>query len=410
MTYKTDKWFVSPWNYEDEVRKQLNFADKIELHDVTLRDGEQQTGVVFKKDDKIAIAEKLAEAGVHRIEAGMPAVSKDDEAAIKEIVKRNLGPKIFAFGRCMIDDVKRAVDCGVDGIVVEVPSSEHVIKHAYKWPLEKAVDLSIKATRYAKENGLYTVFFPIDGTRADIEWFLTLIERIAEEGHMDALAVVDTFGGCSPHAMPYLMKKIKQRINKPLETHFHDDFGLASANTILGLAAGANVAHTTVSSMGERAGNASYEDVTMALLTMYGVDIGIKTEKMYGISKMVRHLAGMSIRNNRGIVGDSIFKVESGIVAGWAKNCGMENVLELFPYRWDLVGHDPYEVVLGKNSGGDSVKIWLERLGKTGSNNSNLVVSEDKILEIVQKVKEQSFKNKGLLSLSEFEIILNNSL
>src|SRR6202521_4046041 len=121
--WKTDKWFVSPWNFADEVQAGLHFPKQIKVHDITLRDGEQQTGVIFNKDDKIRIAEALAEAGVHRIEAGMPVVSPSDEAAIKEIVKRKLGPEIFAFSRCMVDDVKRAVDCGVTGVVMEVPSS-----------------------------------------------------------------------------------------------------------------------------------------------------------------------------------------------------------------------------------------------------------------------------------------------
>ena len=399
MSYKTDKWFTSPWNFAQEVRSQLNFAPKIELHDVTLRDGEQQAAVTFRKDDKVRIAELLAEAGIHRIEAGMPAVSKEDEAAIKEIVKRKLGPKIFAFGRCMKDDVMRAVDCGVDGIVMEVPSSDHIVKHAYKWPLEKAVELSIEATQYAKKHGLYTVFFPIDASRADINWFLDLIQRIEKDGHMDALAVVDTFGGCSPHAIPYLIKKVRERIKKPLETHFHDDFGMGAANTVLGLAAGANVAHTTVSALGERAGNAAYEDVVMTLLTMYGIDLGIKTEKLYPISKEVRELAKVQIRGNRGIVGDDIFKIESGIISGWLRNCGEEQALELCPYRWDLVGHAAPEVVLGKNNGADSIKIWLERIGRP-------VPDDATITEILQKVKDRALAKRGLLTLRDFEDIL----
>src|SRR5215510_1447148 len=131
--WKTDNWFVSQWNYANEVRKDFKFAKQIKIHDITLRDGEQQTGVILNKDDKIRIAEGLAEAGVHRIEAGMPVVSPSDQAAIKEIVKRNLGPQIFAFSRCMVDDVKRAVDCGVSGVVMEVPSSQHIIQYAYQW-------------------------------------------------------------------------------------------------------------------------------------------------------------------------------------------------------------------------------------------------------------------------------------
>jgi isopropylmalate/homocitrate/citramalate synthase len=158
--WMTDRWFTSPHNFNEDVRAQLKFAKKIVFHDITLRDGEQQTGVVFTKDDKIRIAEKLAEAGVHRSEAGMPTVSKADEAAIREIVKRKLGPKIFAFSRCMVADIQRAVDCGVEGVVVEIPSSEHIIELGYEWPLQKAIDLSVEATRYAHDQGLYVVFFP----------------------------------------------------------------------------------------------------------------------------------------------------------------------------------------------------------------------------------------------------------
>ncbi|MDD3850847.1 MAG: pyruvate carboxyltransferase, partial [Firmicutes bacterium] len=177
--WKTDKWYTSPWNFLDEARKDQKFVPKIKLHDVSLRDGEQQAGLIFNKDQKIALAEKLAEVGVHRIEAGMPVVSKQDEEAIREIVKRNLGPEIFAFARCMKEDVKRAADTGVSGVIVEIPSSEHIIQHAYKWPLEKAIELSIEATQYAKEMGLYTVFFPIDMSRADMNWVLDLVERVA---------------------------------------------------------------------------------------------------------------------------------------------------------------------------------------------------------------------------------------
>ncbi len=219
--WKTDNWFVSSWNYLEEVTKDFHPPKKVKIHDITLRDGEQQAGIIFTKDDKIRIAEKLAEVGVHRIEAGMPAVSPMDEAAIKEIVKRDLGSEIFCFTRCMVDDVKRAVDCGVRGIVIEIPASAHLIEQAYKWPLEKAIDLSIKATAFAKEQGLYTVFFTIDGTRTDVNWLLDLIDRVSKEGHMDAFTLVDTFGVLSPQGATYFTKKVKERVSKPLEIHFH---------------------------------------------------------------------------------------------------------------------------------------------------------------------------------------------
>ncbi|MBI2132600.1 MAG: pyruvate carboxyltransferase, partial [Candidatus Tectomicrobia bacterium] len=154
--WNTDMWFTSPWNFDKEVRDGIKFDPSPKLHDVSLRDGEQQAGIVFNKDDKIRIAEALAEVGVHRIEAGMPVVSKSDEQAIREIVKRLEGSKtqVFSFARCMADDVKRSADTGVKGVVMEVPSSTHMIERAYKWELAKAIDTSVKATLVAKENGL----------------------------------------------------------------------------------------------------------------------------------------------------------------------------------------------------------------------------------------------------------------
>ena len=218
--------------------------------------------------------------GVHRIEAGMPAVSPRDEAAIKEIVKRNLGSEIFCFSRCMVDDVKRAVDCGVRGIVIEIPASAHLIEHAYKWPLEKAIDLSIKATTFAKEQGLYTVFFTIDATRSNMNWLLDLVDRVATEGYMDALTLVDTFGVLSPNAVMYFTKRVRERITKPLEIHFHSDFGMGVANTINAVLAGGEVIHTTVLGIGERAGNTPMEETVLALLAMYGIDVGLDYSKM----------------------------------------------------------------------------------------------------------------------------------
>jgi isopropylmalate/homocitrate/citramalate synthase len=395
--WKTDNWFVSPWNFADEVRKEFKFAPQIKVHDITLRDGEQQAGIEFNKDDKVAIAEALAEAGVHRIEAGMPAVSPSDEAAIKEIVKRNLGPQIFAFSRCMVEDVKRAVDTGVTGVVMEVPSSQHIIEKAYKWPLEKAIETSIKSTAYAHEHGLEVVFFPIDFTRSDIKWVLDLITRVANEGHMDALALVDTFGVTSPHAMQYLVRQVKSRINKRLEAHFHMDFGMGVANTIMALAEGVEVMHTTVLGIGERAGNTPMEETAMALLTMYGIDIGLDYTKLTKLAKLVQQRSGIAVPLNRPVVGDMLYNVESGIITSWLKNCGHEDATEVFPYRWEVVGQKPAESVMGKGSGLDSVKVWLDE--------EHMTASEDEVAKILSIVKSFSLERKRLLTKAEFRDI-----
>lgn len=393
--WKAHDWFVSAWDYASEVSKDFTFAKDIKIHDVTLRDGEQQAGIVFTKDDKVRIAEALAEAGVHRIEAGMPVVSPSDKAALEEIVKRNLGPQIFSFARCMKEDVQRAIDTGVTGIVMEIPSSQHIIDIAYRWRLEKAIETSIESTKFAHDNGLEVVFFPIDFTRADLTWVLQMINRVATEGHMDALALVDTFGVISPHAVPYFVRAVKSKIpNSRLETHFHQDFGMGVANTIMALAQGVEVAHTTILGIGERAGNTPMEETVMALKTMYGQDIGIDTTKLFGLAQLVQELSGVSVPDNKPVVGKDLYAIESGIIASWYKNCGEQFATELFPVRWTATGNNPAKVVMGKGSGIDSVNAWLQEAG--------MQVSDEDALKITYAVKEASLKSKKLLDKQQF--------
>lgn len=400
--WKTEKWFVSPWNYREEIVAQYKFPEKIQIHDTTLRDGEQQTGVEFTYDDKIRIAEKLAEAGVHRIEAGMPAVSPQDEKAIRELVRRDLGnSKIFAFSRCMVEDVKRAIDCGVKGIITEVPSSEHIIKYGYQWPLEKAIEASVKTTRFAKENGLHTVFFTIDASRANIDWLIQIIKKVAEEGHMDGLTLVDTMGVLTPDAVNYYVKKIQTNFPSiPLEAHFHNDFGMAVINTITALSLGVEVAHVTVCGLGERSGGAALEEVVVALETLYGVKTGIKMEKLKGLADLVVSLSGHRMPVNKAIVGDYLYKLESGIPASWSRKCTGDLVTEVFPFRWDLVGQEKPEIVLGKGSGEDSIRAYFQDM--------KIQMSEDKLRDIVMAVKLKSLEKKGLLTLEDFKNIIVN--
>jgi isopropylmalate/homocitrate/citramalate synthase len=393
--WKTDRWFTSPWNFLPEVTRGYTFPETLIVHDVTLRDGEQQAGVEFTKDDKVRIAQALAEAGVHRIEAGMPAVSLSDAEAIKEIVKLGLPSDVVAFSRCMVEDVKRALDCGVKRIVMEIPSSRHLTEEAYKWPMEKAIELSIEATRFAHDEGLYVSYFPIDASRADITEYMNLIERIAREGWMDAIGCVDTFGVLTPQAVSFFIRETKRRINKPVETHFHMDFGMGVANTVSAVAAGADVIQTTVGGLGERAGNTPMEETIMALLTLYGLETEIKTERFRSLSRLVRRLAGMPQAPNRPVVGDMLFNVESGIIANWVKNVEPTGKLtEPFPFLPELVGHEPVKIVLGKGSGIDSIHYYLDQFG--------LRATDEEAMDLLQQVKSRSLERKALIDLEEF--------
>jgi isopropylmalate/homocitrate/citramalate synthase len=303
----------------------------------------------------------------------------------------------------MISDVELALEAGVKEIVMEIPSSEHIIELAYGWEYEKAVSLTVESTQFAHENGLYVSFFPIDSTRAEITTFLRLIERIAHEGHMDALALVDTFGVLNPQAAAFMARKVKERIDVPLEAHFHMDFGLGVANTVTAVAHGVDTVQVSVSGIGERSGNAPLEDTVMALKLLYGIDSGIDFSKLYGLSRTVRERARVSVPTNRGIVGDRVFHVESGIIATWVKNVGSEHLLEAFPYRPELVGQTGPEVVLGKGSGLDSVLIWLDKLALGPA-------TEEEMNAILDEVKATSLERKGLLDADDFQRIAEGVL
>jgi isopropylmalate/homocitrate/citramalate synthase len=400
--WKTDSWFTSPWNHDAEVNVG-SFSERVVIHDVTLRDGEQQSGVEYTADDKVRIAEALAEAGIQRIEAGLPAVSPSDAEAVRRIAGLGLPAEVFAFSRCMVDDVKLAIDCGVKGVVMEVPSSRHLIELGYRWSVERAIELSVEATNYAHDNGLTVSFFPIDATRASLEDYLALIDRVATDGHMDALVLVDTFGVLAPHAVERFVKVSKERFGVPLETHFHMDYGLGIANTLIALAAGATVAQTTVTGIGERAGNVPVEETVMALLTLYNQDIGIRTEKLFGLSKLVQEISQVRQAPNRSVVGDTLFDVESGIIATWVRNVRDEALTECVPYDPALVGQSGPRIVLGKGSGIDNVREYLERIGRSAAD-------DDELLALLSEVKATSLERRGLLDEDDFRAIADKVL
>jgi isopropylmalate/homocitrate/citramalate synthase len=395
--WHTEQWFTSPWNHDPEAVGELRFPESVRIHDATLRDGEQQAGVVFTADDKIRIAEALAEAGVHRIEAGLPAVSPDDEKAIREIVRRNLPSEIYAFSRCMIDDVKRAIDCGVAGVAMEIPSSRHLIELGYRWSIERAIDASVEATRYAHDHGLKVSFFPIDATRASQDDYLELVGAVARDGHMDALVLVDTFGSLAPHAVPRFVSESRARFNVPLETHFHMDYGMGVANSLIAAANGASTIHVTVGGIGERAGNAPLEETVVALRTLYDIDIGMHLEQLTSLHRLVMELSGVQQPSNRPVTGTRLFDVESGIISSWVRNVRDVDLTESFPYLPELVGQKPVQLVFGKGSGLDSVQEALDHLGMTAT--------PTEASELLSALKDASLQKKGLLDLDEIRVL-----
>lgn len=397
MGYREDgKWWVSPANYAPEVTSEFAFAPKIEILDTTLRDGEQQPGIIFTKEDKVKIAKKLDEVGVHRIEAGTPAGSQEDADAIAAICDLGLKAKIFAFCRAMPKDMELAKSLGVDGVLCEMIGSEQMLRYGKRWTPEQAIEACIEGTKAAHELGLFVTFFPADGSRAEMNYFLDFVQAVAERGHIDSLALVDTFGTFSPEGAVHMLRKLKERFTFPIEAHFHSDFDLGVATTLAALKEGASVAHVTVNGLGERAGSCPLEPLALSLEALYGQNSGIDLPKMKELSELVADLARFPVSSVKPVVGDKLFGWETGLPSSLWTNAKKENPLIMLPYHYTLTGQSEPVLYIGKKSGKDNIKYWLAKTGLSLENDEQeralLGAVKDLSISVKRDLNEEEFR------------------
>jgi isopropylmalate/homocitrate/citramalate synthase len=396
--YRENEWWVSPYNFVPEVRGTFELPAKVAIHDATLRDGEQTPGVVFSVADKIAIAQKLDEIGVDRIEAGMPAVSEQDFEAIRQISKMGLKARIYTFARAINSDIDKALECGCHGVIVEVPIGYPKLKYQFKWTWEDVLRKSVGVINYAKQRGLHVVYFPYDTTRAREEDLRNLLSRIVLDSNPDSVGVVDTMGCVLPEAMKYMVRLVKSLTKLPVEVHTHNDFGMAVATELAGVEAGAECVHSCANGLGERTGNAALEELIVALHVLYGYDTQYKLDKLPELGELVSRISRFETAVNKPILGDRNFTRESGI----GVDLVVKEPLAMFGTHPALTGRRG-EVVLGKKSGKASITYNLELLGITDAD-------DDAVGEMLRLVKEKGIEKRGLLTPGEFRAIADGVL
>jgi isopropylmalate/homocitrate/citramalate synthase len=394
--FKEGEWWVSPYNVIDEVTKNFDLPEKVEIHDATLRDGEQTPGVVFSPEDKIAIAEKMSEVGVNRIEAGMPAVSPDDYKAIKQICSLGLKSKVYTFARAMESDIDSAIECGADGVIIEVPIGYPKLKYQFKWTWEDVFKKSAPIIKYAKDHGLHTVFFPYDTTRAREEDLENLLKAVMDNCAPDSVGVVDTMGCALPEAIKYMVRKVKGLTGLPVEVHTHNDFGMGVATELAGVEAGATVVHSCVNGLGERTGNAAMEELVLALEVLYGIPMGYDMKKFPELFDLVSKLSNIPLAANKPVGGSRNFTRESGI----GVDLVLEEPLAMFGTHPALTGRHG-DIVLGKKSGKRSVTYSLERMGISD-------YSDESVTEILSQVKALGIQKKTIITEDEFRDIVSS--
>lgn len=366
--------------FTEKYKKGLELPDRARIFDTTLRDGEQTPGVSFTPDQKVRIARKLDELGVDVIEAGFPVVSEGEELSVRNIVNEGLEAEICALARTSKKDIEDALDCGVDSVHIFVATSDLHLKKKLEMSPEEALQSAVNAVEMAKDHGIPVEFSAEDATRTNLEYLKEVYSSVVDAG-ADRLNIPDTVGTAIPAAMNNLTREIKKEVDVPLSVHCHDDFGLATFNSIAAVEAGAEQVHVAVNGLGERAGNASLEEVVMILHSLYGVELGINTKVLAETSSLLQRLTGINVPPNKAIVGENAFAHEAGIhVHGILESSGTYEVLSP-----EMVGHHR-RFSLGKHAGKKSVKNQLEELG--------IDATDEQLNEITRRLKELGDKGK----------------
>jgi 2-isopropylmalate synthase len=364
------------------IRSNLSIGEKrrVRIFDTTLRDGEQTPGVSLTVEGKVEAAKALDRLGVDVIEAGFPIVSDGEFEAVKRISKMGLEAQVTALSRMDKKDIDKLIDSDITYGHLFIATSDLHLEHKLKITREKALESAVHGIEYARAHGIRVEFSAEDATRTSRDFLLSVFCE-AERAGAERINVPDTVGTMTPEKFGGLISFLKSKVRIPISVHCHDDYGLAVANSLAGVNAGADQAHVTVNGLGERAGNASLEEFVMAASRLYNFELRINTKLLYETSRVVSRLTHVLLPPNKAIVGENAFGHESGI-----HTHGVLNLPATYePMAPELVGAKR-RIQAGKHAGTHGIYSQLKALG--------IELSSEDLKKIMQKVKEMGDQGK----------------
>jgi homocitrate synthase NifV len=358
------------------------------LIDTTLRDGEQAPGVVFHINEKLHICELLDEAGIPEIEAGTPAMGKQEVSDIKTISGSGFKFKTLSWSRAAKSDIDASIKAGTQGINISFPVSEiHLLAMSKdsRW----VINTLNETVRYAAGKFEYIVIGAQDASRANFNFLSDFIGAAFFLG-ADRVRIADTVGILNPVSTALLFQKIRNYFpDNTFEFHGHNDLGMATANTLVALTSGADAASLTVNGIGERAGNAALEEVVMALELSYCIDHKINTEVFGELSQIVSLYSGVAVAENKPVTGAKALSHETGIhTSSLLKNRETYQIIKA-----SKIGYSEKEFIFGKHSGRNALIAILRK--------NNIFLSVESYDRLLSKIKNKSAISKGVFSTEE---------
>ena len=359
----------------------------VQINDTTLRDGEQAAGIAFNLEEKIAIATFLDSIGVQELEVGIPAMGQEEAESIREIANLGLNAKLLGWNRANRSDIQASLACGLERVHISIPVSDIQIAAKFHGQWRVMLDRLRDVINFARDQGLAVSVGGEDSSRAD-DCFLMDVAMLAQEWGAFRFRFCDTVGILDPLTTYQKVRQLVSHLSIPVEMHTHNDLGLATANALAGIQAGAFSVNTTVNGLGERAGNAALEEVVMALKRIYNIQTGIDTKRLLELSRLVAKASNCPVPPWKAIVGENAFAHESGIHAHGI----LQNPVTYEPFAPEDVGWER-RLVVGKHSGRHLVLSVLQQQG--------IILNSEEVQSLLEAVRHQAVTVKRSLTVEE---------